>query len=136
MTCSHVTPRSRACSDGDSATREERTAPTGLGYDATLALGDIVVIERRTLIRDCLTAALRSIAGCRVLPFQAAEEWVAVAERFSPSLVLLGIAAGTDLAWLRREISLTKQARPGAPVVVLSQSEAAHEVFAAIEAGA
>jgi DNA-binding NarL/FixJ family response regulator len=137
MTCSHVTPSSPACSDGDSATREETTAPTGLGYDATLALGDIVVIERRALIRDCLAAALGSIGGCRVLPFQSAEEWVAAADRLSPSLILLGIAAaGRDLAWLRREISLIKQARPATPVVVLSQSEAAHEVLAAIEAGA
>lgn len=96
-----------------------------------------VIIEGRTLIRDCFVKALKDAMRAEsVCAFGAISEWIAGREKLtSPSLILL-CAAERSEAEILSDIALISQADPEASIVVLSDSEDPSRVIGVLDKGA
>jgi DNA-binding NarL/FixJ family response regulator len=97
----------------------------------------IVLIEPRTLIRDCLSKCLAiSGGGESVEAFAFASDWVtAQTHRPVAPLVLLS-TADRDSAEIEREIAVLSNAEPLASIVLLSDDADSEHVLGALDKGA
>ncbi len=123
----------------ESAARARAISPgTAEGPDAPRPVhGAIVLIEPRTLIRDCLAKCLET-AGCGepVHAFASASDWLAARmQRHVMLLVLLG-TADSDEATIAREVAILAQADPSASIVLLADDVDAEQVLGALDRGA
>lgn len=96
-----------------------------------------ILIERRSLIRDCLVKAFEaSRAGEIVLVFATVPEAVAALPSWpARPLILLG-TSGCDRSETEQEIALLLQTAPTAPVVLLADGEDRECVLGALDKGA
>lgn len=97
----------------------------------------IVLIEPRTLIRECLSKCLAiSGGGESVEAFALASDWVkAQTHRPAAPLVLLS-TADRDTAEIEREIAVLSNAEPLASIVLLSDDADSDHVLSALDKGA
>jgi len=97
----------------------------------------IVLIERRTLIRDCLLKCFdESRSGEVVHAFASASDWVNAGPiRTEAPLILLSIAL-SDQAEIEREIAVLSQAEPRASIVLIGDGEDAGRILGALDKGA
>lgn len=97
----------------------------------------IVLIEPRTLIRDCLSKCLATSGGGEsVEAFAFASDWVkAQAHRPVAPLVLLS-TADRDSAEIEQEIAVLSNAEPLASIVLLSDDTDSEHVLGALDKGA
>jgi DNA-binding NarL/FixJ family response regulator len=94
----------------------------------------IIIIEKRALLSDCLVGSLRAF-GRRVLPFPDIGSWLAVAE-FSPvSLVVLCLESTIARAEAHRSASLLLGCPVRHPVVILADAEEPIQIVDALEQG-
>lgn len=98
--------------------------------------GNVVVIEKRSLFRECLTRALAQSSGQNVLSFSSVESWIDAANEISASLVVLCIAGKSNDLEVRRDISLLAQCGVGTPTVIMSDVEDPDQIVTALERGA
>lgn len=101
------------------------------------AHGTIVLIEPRTLIRECLAKCLESAGrGETVHAFASASDWVnaQVSDSVEP-LVLLG-TAGFGRAEFEREVAVLVQEDPSASIVLLADDMNPGHVLGALDSGA
>jgi DNA-binding NarL/FixJ family response regulator len=98
--------------------------------------GDVIVIEPRSLLRECITAALENLEDCRARAFKSTEEWTSSIATFSPSLILLGNGATPrEPEPLKKQIALVRRSHSSVPIVLICDSEAPDEILTAIEVG-
>jgi DNA-binding NarL/FixJ family response regulator len=97
--------------------------------------GDIIVIERRALLRECLARALRPTAGQSVRAFASVEDWLDAAKDASASVVILSVS-NADAGELSCEIALLTQAPECPPLVIFSDADAPGEIVKALHNGA
>lgn len=138
------TARLEAKTPGGSASAESAVRARGFlsGTDETSDAcrpvhGAIVLVEPRTLIRDCLAKCLET-AGCgdSVHAYASASDWVAAGmPRAITSVILLGTAAH-DEATIAREVAILAQADPSASIVLLADAMDSKQVLGALDKGA
>ena len=86
----------------------------------------IVIIERRTLIRECLTRCISDEFGCHVASFPDVKSWQKISSDLRASLIVVSIVGGSntledgDTDDVIRQVSLSET---GAPIIVLSDAE-------------
>lgn len=103
------------------------------GQDA----GAIVVIEGRSLIRDCLVKCLRDIdPGYKILAFASVTEWLQSTENDVPILILFSLQPqNCDDSEVQQSLSFLNQ-NVGAPVIIISDSEDTSRVVSVLKGGA
>lgn len=96
-----------------------------------------IIIERRTLIRDCLVKCLKGAKSDEATyAFCTVAEWLEARSRHPcPSLILL-CTAERSLADIELDITLLSQTDPETSIVLLSDGEDAGRVIGALDKGA
>ena len=97
--------------------------------------GEIIVIERRTLLRECLSRALRPLSGQRVLSFPSVGDWLDVSKDVSASVVILSVGK-SSIEEIQSEMGLLTQRPECPPLVIFSDAEAPGEIVTALHKGA
>lgn len=98
---------------------------------------NFVVIERRTLIRECLTRCFHAALGTNIVSFPDVRRWIEVKEQTPASVIVLSIGGKwKNLELIEREIDLLKRTAAEVPIVLLSDAEEASQVVEALECGA
>ena len=110
-------------------------AAANSAVSAYASRGAIVVIERRELIRDCLSRALRA-AGHEVVALSCLEDWLKICGHTSAAVVVLSCPGQGGADQIRQTMHRLSQAGKPLPTVVLSDSEAPGEVVDALNCGA
>ena len=96
----------------------------------------IVVIETRSLVRECLASCIASQSGNRVVAFATVEAYLDVLAATPASLVLLCQSTHPGSAVEVQGLNRLTRVLPQLPVVILSDGEDLHQIRAAIDSGA
>jgi DNA-binding NarL/FixJ family response regulator len=97
---------------------------------------NIVVIERRLLLRECLDRCIKLMSGHSVISLPTVESWLRVADITPASLIVLCGDATANVAETHSAISLLSQSANLLPVIVLSEIEDPQQIVQAIDNGA
>lgn len=97
---------------------------------------NIVLIEKRILIRECIAQCLRFSTEFNVVAFSTAEDWLKVADKVPASLVVLCIAGKGKDPSIERDVALLSHLERAIPTVLLSDSEDLDQILSALEQGA
>lgn len=98
--------------------------------------GVIVLIEKRTLIRDSLTESLTQQCATRVISYPTIERWAEAGLDEPVSLIILSISRKLSDVSSEEDISALSQLTNGVPVAVLSDAEDLDEIVEALDHGA
>jgi DNA-binding NarL/FixJ family response regulator len=112
-----------------------RLIPANAGIGAGEAT-TIVVIEKRLLIRECLTRCLRTASGHAVVSFPDTDSWIEVRDDIRASLIVLCIAGKPNDPETHREISRLSPRGNPLPMILLSDEEHPDQIADAIGRGA
>jgi len=106
--------------------------------DAVAVIPDatIIVIEKRTLVRECLVCCLQVASGHTVLSFPNVDRWLEVRCNIRASLIVLCTAATPNDAETRRDISRVVHDCRAAPTIILGDGEEPDQIVDALERGA
>jgi len=96
----------------------------------------IVVIERRALVRECLTHCLSTASGHRTISFPSVDRWLEVSEGVQASLIVLCVVGKPSDPETQRDISRLSQNSNGLPMILLSDVEDPDQIVDAIDRGA
>lgn len=113
-----------------SVTNESETAENGT------TASSIILIERRALIRECLTQCFRLSAETNVISFSTLDRWLEVSGKFPASLIVLCVANRTGDSHIEREIELLSEMDKHVPTVLLSDAEDLEHIIRALDQGA
>jgi DNA-binding NarL/FixJ family response regulator len=98
--------------------------------------GSIIIIEKRALIRDCLTRCLRMACEHDVIAVRDVEEWIELSPTTPASLVILSLVGGAKTAEASRDISRLVQAATRHPTIVLSDGDDLDQIVNILDNGA
>jgi DNA-binding NarL/FixJ family response regulator len=99
------------------------------------AVNDLVLIESRATIRDCLSRQLRAVASQQVFSYASTADWIESADSVAPSLVILCADAQHE-AELERSISEIASIARDAKTIVLCDTEDPDYILKALQSGA
>jgi DNA-binding NarL/FixJ family response regulator len=97
---------------------------------------NVVVIEKRALVRECLARCLKHVSGHNVISFPTVENWLQVSDSIPVSLVVLCTAGKPRDPDTQREISLLSQSPNRPPTILLSDVEDPDQIVDALDKGA
>lgn len=98
--------------------------------------GIVVLIEKRTLVRDCLTQCLQQQCDGSVVAHPTVERWFESGDTRPVSLVILSTSSKHGEGGCDEELSALSQLPSGVPVTVLSDAESLDEIVDALDQGA
>jgi DNA-binding NarL/FixJ family response regulator len=123
--------------DIDAGSRElVRLVSTTAAADVGEVIITIVVIEKRVLIRECLTRCLRTLSGHAVVSFPNIDSWIEVRDGIPASLIVLCLAGKPNAPETHREIARLSPRGDSLPVILLSDEEDPAQIADAIGRGA
>ena len=96
----------------------------------------IVMIERRTLIRECLARCLAAEIDHPVATFADRDSWKRQRAKFQPSLIILGELEASAESETDDAIRDLVRSEAGVPVVVISESVDTDRIVNAFRCGA
>lgn len=96
----------------------------------------IVLIEPRTLIRECLARCIGAVPGHSVTSFPNVERWLRVPEDVPASLILFSVSSESKIAAEEQDAEDLTRAFGMRPTVIISDTDDIDEVSSAIERGA
>jgi DNA-binding NarL/FixJ family response regulator len=96
----------------------------------------IVVIEKRVLIRECLTRCLRIVSGHAIVSFPDIDSWIEVSDAIMASLIVLCVAGKPNDPETHAEISRLSRRNNPLPMILLSDEEDPDQIADAIGCGA
>jgi DNA-binding NarL/FixJ family response regulator len=100
------------------------------------SLPGIVIIDRRSLTRECLARALRTITDTPIISLPTVEAWIEVADKVSASAILLCVSGKPRDPECVRQLALLEQASDRIPLVVLGDSEDPEHIIEFLDHGA
>jgi DNA-binding NarL/FixJ family response regulator len=95
----------------------------------------VVLIDKRTLMRECLARSLTATSNCIVHSYPSLESWLGEPSRPAASVVVFCCGRTNDPD-LQRSIARLSEAVPGTPMVALSDAEDPDHIVEALEKGA
>jgi DNA-binding NarL/FixJ family response regulator len=101
--------------------------------EAAAARAEIVFIEDRALIRECLGRSFKSLFQNPVATFTSVDAWLEVEAEHKPGVIILGVRG--NLASPQIQGYLRKLAH-AAPMVLMTDTEQPDEIVAALGSGA
>jgi DNA-binding NarL/FixJ family response regulator len=96
--------------------------------------GEIVIIEFRTLLRECMVGAFDDFEGYRVTAVPTVEHWLEAATHSRPAVILLGGTSGQVDS--RAQLSLVSESHGTVPKILVRDGEEPEEVVEALALGA
>jgi DNA-binding NarL/FixJ family response regulator len=99
-------------------------------------IATIVVVEKRTLFRECLTRCLTLACGQNVISFASVDGWLEVAENISAALIVFCTGSEPNDAEAHREVSLLLQSANRLATILLSNVEDPDQIIDALDRGA
>lgn len=118
---------SNGASDGAAGASAEALAPSA---------GTVVVlVERRTLFRECLERNLTEHGGYRVVGVPSIRAWLERTPRPDAALIILSAHADAEDQGLLRETIALAQSGNTVPVVIMSDTQGLHRVLSALKTG-
>jgi DNA-binding NarL/FixJ family response regulator len=122
---------------GASATPIELPGTSGSRGQELEVLSNVIVIEKRALLRECLTACLKTALGPGILSFANVASWVEVKDRTSPCLVVLSTGGrDSDSEAVQHDIDLLGRVAEQLPIILLADAEEPNEIVEALQHGA
>lgn len=100
------------------------------------AFRSIVIIEKRTLIRDCLRRSFMQASDLDVIAFRDVDQWLEVAPASGVSLVILSIAGPSTSPQAQRDIARVLQGDTTRPTIVLSDGDDLEHIVGILDSGA
>jgi len=97
---------------------------------------NIIVIEKRALVRECLTRCLKVASGHTVISFPSVDSWLEVCDDISASLIVLSIVGKPNDPETHREISRLSHEANHLPMILLSDVEDPDQIVDALDRGA
>lgn len=117
------------------ARAQQRSGASETSEDSdTQSLLNVVLIDKRTLVRECLTRSLVTVANCKVLAYATLDAWLDEPERPAASVVVFCSAKGNDPE-LQRSLQMLAQFAPETPMVALSDAEDPDQIVETLEKG-
>jgi DNA-binding NarL/FixJ family response regulator len=117
------------------ARAQQRSGASETSEDSdTQSLLNVVLIDKRTLVRECLTRSLVTVANCKVLAYATLDAWLDEPERPAASVVVFCSAKGNDPE-LQRSLQMLAQFAPDTPMVALSDAEDPDQIVETLEKG-
>jgi DNA-binding NarL/FixJ family response regulator len=113
--------------EGDTITRPGRRANEGAPT--------VILVEKRSLMRDLLSRCLALTAGFEVLATTTVDECIEVAKTHDGAVILISVAGDPDSGETQQILRRATQALE-APIVVLRDGEELHKVTSVLQAGA
>lgn len=101
---------------------------------ATMA--GIVIIDSRSLTRECLARALRTITDTQIVSLPTVEAWLEIADKVPASAILLCISGKLRDLDLQRQLALVEQINDRIPLVILGESEDPEQIIEFLDRGA
>jgi DNA-binding NarL/FixJ family response regulator len=95
-----------------------------------------VLIERRSLVRECVARCLASVPGYKVASFPSIESWLEHSEVREPSLIAFCPAGERGRDGESGELALLAQVAGHVPAVVMSDIEDFEHIVKALDNGA
>jgi len=105
--------------------------PSGASIPTT-----IIVIEKRAMLRECLTRCFEAALGTAVISFASVEDWVGVKDQTPACIVVLSIGDAARKKSFQRDLGLLRRLASYLPITLLADDEEPSEVAAALECGA
>ena len=96
----------------------------------------IVIIEKRTLIRDCLRRCFESASEMKVIAVRSVEECLQISTTTATSLVILSVACNLKSPETLRDIGRLVQGENARPMIVLSDGDDLEEIVSVLDNGA
>jgi DNA-binding NarL/FixJ family response regulator len=96
----------------------------------------IIVIEKHSLVRECLTRCLNATRGGGIFSFASVEVWLQARGQTPSALVVLSMAGSAKNREIEQLEMLLSQTENPAPVVVMSDNEDPDHIIAVLEKGA
>lgn len=112
------------------------SAGTVKGPASAKTLAEIVIIDNRSLIRECLARSLRNITDAQIVSFPTVDAWLEVADKYSPSAILLCIAGKPRDPQVQRQLALVAQGSSRVPTIVMGEAEEPDQIIETLERGA
>jgi DNA-binding NarL/FixJ family response regulator len=113
-----------------------RLVSASAAADAGEVIITIVLIEKRVLIRECLTRCLRTLSGHAVVSFPNIDSWIEVRDDIPASLIVLCVVGKPNAPETYREITRLSPRSEPLPVILLSDEEDPAQIADAIGRGA
>jgi DNA-binding NarL/FixJ family response regulator len=114
----------------------ELAAPDAAELIGEETTANVVVIEKRALVRECLTRCLKLMSGHNVISFPSVDSWLEVSDSIPVSLIVLCTANKPKDPETHREISLLSQSSNRLPTILLSDVEDPDQIVDALDKGA
>lgn len=114
----------------DAAIRIEDSG-NGLASSATT----IVVIDRRTLLRECLVNALRTVVSARIIAYASVDGWIEDANSGVPAAVLLCVSDAQEDAGILEKAAAAVGGN-NVPLIIVGETEDPDRIIDAIQIGA
>ncbi|WP_246737439.1 response regulator transcription factor [Nordella sp. HKS 07] len=107
------------------------------GAEPSVAINsNIIVIEKRELLRDCLTRCLVSALGPSVVSFPSAKRWTEVMGDAPGGVVVLSIGGKSrDPDSIERELAILRRFANHLPIIVLADAEEPSQIVDALQRG-
>ena len=99
-------------------------------------MAGIVIIDSRSLTRECLARALRTITDTQIVSLPTVEAWLEIADKVPASAILLCISGKLRDLELQRQLALVEQVNDRIPLVVLGESEDPEQIIEFLDRGA
>ena len=109
--------------------------PPNSSETRTIRTNAIVVIDSRSLTRDCLVRALRTITDTLIVSLPTVEAWLEVADKVAAAAILLcisGTKRGSDTS---RQLALIEQISDHIPMLVLGETEDPGQIIEFLSVG-
>lgn len=100
------------------------------------ATSDMILIEDRSLIRECMAYSLKSLFPNRILSFPSIANWLGVADRHSPGAVLLSMRAPARAGDVQQALDMLFNSPKPVPVIIMCDVEDPWQIVDALERGA
>jgi DNA-binding NarL/FixJ family response regulator len=100
---------------------------------ASASLSRVAVIERRSLMRECLIRSLAAATGWNVVAYETAAAWLAVSDKMPVSLVVLCLGQPGAATDEDADIARLAEIAALAPVALMADSEDPSHIVGALE---
>lgn len=118
--------------------KAEKSAQDQAGQDEHTQLASLVVIDPRTLFRECFSRCLEQQwrHELAVIPVPSVQAWSEISDKNTASLVLLWASAHRSIDDVQQDLKNLGEMPDPAPAVVISDTDNVDHVLASLENGA
>jgi len=101
----------------------------------TSPVSGLVVIDRRSLMRECFVHAMSAVINGSIIAFPTLEDWLEAADKIIPSAILVCLSGAHEAGGFQKATSMLRDGS-GTPVIFVGESEDPDQIIEALNSGA